>query len=178
MRLIFGIIVTAMTACFAGEQGEPGELVADRTPTLDDSRPQLPSPKSVSDSKRLLKTSLDDEPAVRIRKLTYPFVVPYPDGFDESVTRALPVARQFEEDGSFVDLYISGNCVHYGIDGVKTGTSQASNDLCARSQGHSPDPKKALAREYQRKYEKKAVRVTGAAFFKGRLIVKDPRIKQ
>lgn len=175
MRLIFVIIVTAMTACFAGDSVD---CVTDRTPTLDDSRPQLPSPKSVSDLKRLLKTSLDDEPAVRIRKLTYPFVVPYPDGFDESVTRALPVARQFEEDGSFVDLYISGNCVHYGIDGVKTGTSQASNDLCARSQGHSPDPKKALAREYQRKYEKKAIRVTGAEFFKGKVIVKDPRVKR
>jgi len=176
MKLILGIIVTAMTVCFAGEPGEPG----DRTPTLDDSRPQLPSPKSVSDSKRLLGLLLEDEdePAVRIRKLTYPFVVPYPDGFDESVTRALPVARQFEEDGSFTDLYVSGNCVYYGIDGVNTGTSQASNDECARSQGHSPDPKKGLAREYQRKYEKKAVRVTGAAFFKGRLIVKDPRIKQ
>ena len=174
MRPIFAIIVATMTVCtmtvcFAA---------SDRTPTLDDSRPQLPSPKSVSDSKRLLESSLDDEPAVRIRKLTYPFVVPYPDGFDESVTRALPVARQFEEDGSFADLYINGNCVYYGIDGVRTGRSQASDDLCARSQGHSPDPKKALAREYQRKYEKKAVRVTGAAFFKGKVIVKDPRVKR
>lgn len=172
MRLIFGIIVTAMTACFAGDSVD---RVTDRTPTLDDSRPQLPSPKALN---RLLETTLDESPRIRIRKLTYPFVVPYPDGFDESVTRALPVARQFEEDGSFVDLYISGNCVHYGIDGVKTGTSQASNDLCARSQGHSPDPKKALAREYQRKYEKKAIRVTGAEFFKGKVIVKDPRVKQ
>ena len=105
----------------------------------------------------------------------YPFIVPYPDGFDPSKPTVLPVARQFEADGTFADLYIGGNTVSYDADCVRTGSSQAATDKCAAKQGKPPDPRKALAMDYQRMFESKAVRVSGADWFKGKIIVKDPR---
>ena len=181
MKFTAFIIATTitMTSCFAAD------VVKLRTPTLDDTRPQLPSPKS----QRLRTSSTDDgvstRTVVRTRSRTraytdspagvFPFVVPYPDGFDPSRPKVLPVARQFEADGTFADLYIGGNTVSYDADCVSTGSSQAATDSCAAKQGKPVDPMKALAIEYRMKFEKKAVRVSGADWFKGKIIVKDPR---
>jgi len=172
MRPIFAIIVATMmiTSCFA-------DL---RTSSTDDSRPQLPSPSPSPRHLTRLRTSTSSSGLdyTKSRRGVFPFVVPYPDGFDESEPKVLPVARQFEANGTFTDLYISGNTVSYDADCVSTGSSKAATDKCAAKQGKPPDPKKALALDYQRMFEKKAVRVTGADWFKGKVIVKDPRVKQ
>ena len=88
-----------------------------------------------------------------VRAKTYPYVVAYPDGLDPDKPKVLPVARQFEADGTFTDLYIRGHLACYDADCVRTGSSHTVSDRCAASQGKPPDPKKALALEYQRKYE-------------------------
>ena len=179
MKFTAFIIATTitMTSCFAAD------VVKLRTPTLDDTRPQLPSSKSISTFQRLRTSSTRTVVRTRSRTRAYtdspagvfPFVVPYPDGFDPSKPKVLPVARQFEADGTFADLYIGGNTVSYDADCVSTGSSQAATDSCAAKQGKPVDPRKALAIEYRMKFESKAVRVSGADWFKGKIVVKDPR---
>ena len=189
MKFTAFIIATTitMTSCFAADVVKLRTSSTCCTPTLDDTRPQLPS--STSTFHRLRTSSTDDgvstRTVVRTRSRTraytdspagvFPFVVPYPDGFDPSKPTVLPVARQFEADGTFADLYIGGDTVSYDADCVRTGSSQAATDKCAAKQGKPPDPRKALAMDYQRMFESKAVRVSGAHWFKGKIIVKDPR---
>ena len=195
MKFTAFIIATTitMTSCFAADVVKLRTRSTCCTPTLDDTRPQLPSSTSTSTSPstfhRLRTSSTDDgvstRTVVRTRSRTraytdspagvFPFVVPYPDGFDPSKPKVLPVARQFEADGTFADLYIGGDTVSYDADCVRTGSSQAATDSCAAKQGKPVDPRKALAIEYRMKFESKAVRVSGADWFKGKIVVKDPR---
>ena len=161
MKPIFATIIAALTitSCIAAD---PLSLRTSSTAKSSACQRCVPSPTAM----RRLQTS---------SVLKYPFVVPYPDGFDPEEPQVLPVARQFEADGTFTDLYLGGYTVSYDADCGRTGTNHVVSDDCAASQGKRQDFRKELSYEYQRKYERKAVRVSGADWFKGKIVVKDPR---
>lgn len=87
----------------------------------------------------------------------FPYVVPFPEGYDPNGKYAVPVARQYESDGTHTDLYEGGHLQLYDADGDFIGRSGGCGTECRRRQGRGPDPKVALANWYVMKYRDRAM---------------------